>query len=138
MIPLILFKLAPYAAAGALAVGLATFTPVIGFNARMDRLEASRDTWKAGAEKWEKATGAWQASYALSETRRATERKDSLKAVEAMQGECTVRVAEARRSSRAIRSLVNAPVKTDATGCPARAIMDADGVLDALQPRPGR
>ena len=45
---------------------------------------------------------------------------------------CSARVAEARRSSSAIRDLLNQEAPRDPQGCPVRALLPADGVRQAI------
>lgn len=45
---------------------------------------------------------------------------------------CEARLAEARRSSAAIRDLLNQEVPRDPQGCPVRAMLDPDGVREAI------
>lgn len=48
--------------------------------------------------------------------------------------ECTARVAEARRSARAISTLLNQEIKHDEAGCPRPRVLDAGELRQALQP----
>lgn len=45
---------------------------------------------------------------------------------------CEARLAEARRSSVALRNLLNQEVPRDPQGCPVRAMLDPDGVREAI------
>jgi len=47
---------------------------------------------------------------------------------------CAARVAEARRSTRAIQSLLNKDVVHDEAGCPVAGLLDAGELRQALQP----
>lgn len=51
---------------------------------------------------------------------------------------CEARLAEARRSSAAIRDLLNQEVPRDPQGCPVRAMLDPDGVREAIGAPPVR
>lgn len=45
---------------------------------------------------------------------------------------CEARLAEARRSSVVLRNLLNQEVPRDPQGCPVRAMLDPDGVREAI------
>ncbi|MFA6043602.1 MAG: hypothetical protein WC718_01345 [Phycisphaerales bacterium] len=129
-----------YLAGASIAALLAAyhFTPIIGPHARLVRAEASRAEWQRASEAWQKTAGGWKLSFDKSEGLRATETGNARKAVADMQDQCAARVKAARTSAKLIKEITHAPVKTDASGCPMRAIVGADRLRDALQPRPGR
>lgn len=91
------------------------------------------------------ATGAWASwqAYGQAEKRaydaqvaaRAAEATTAAGSANAQAKVCTAYVAEARRSAAAITQLVNQePAHDPQTGCPARELMDARQLYDALKP----
>lgn len=129
------WKLLGAVAALALLLGLYEMTPVIGPRARVERVAEDRDAWRRATEAWTRNAGAWQASFRASEKLRDDEGQAALTATNAQQSSCDARVAEARRSSKAIeRLLSHEPPKPDARGCPGRALLDPGELRDALAP----
>lgn len=110
------------------------FTPIIGPHARLERLEASRDDWKAKAGTWKSAAADWEQSFRKSEGLRTEEQGVAIEAQNAAQDQCAIRVREARASAKIIKEIAYAPVKTDAAGCPVRDVVGTDRLRDALQP----
>lgn len=132
MIPL---RFVAYGAAAALIVATYHFTPLIGPHARLERLEANRDGWRAAAGKWEEAAGGWQKSFRKSERLRAEENVQARAAVNATALQCDARVKQARASAKVIKELVDLPVRSDAMGCPLRGIIGSAALARALQPQ---
>ncbi|MFN8993368.1 MAG: hypothetical protein ACK5X3_06870 [Pseudomonadota bacterium] len=75
----------------------------------------------------------------LREARRELEvlreaREAAVADAQSQAGLCAARVAEARRSTRAIQSLLNKDVVHDEAGCPVAGLLDAGELRQALQP----
>jgi hypothetical protein len=82
-----------------------------------------------------------RASLAASESRlkaseslRASEYAVATKAASEAETACSLRVAQALKTSVRIRTIVQKPVNLDATNCPLRPIVPAGELRDALQP----
>lgn len=88
-------------------------------------MTTNRDAWQASA------TG-WEASFRKSEKLRRDERQTALTDAKGAQDQCEARIATARRSQRAIRSIVERP-PTIVNGCPTRETVGADELRGALQ-----
>lgn len=70
-----------------------------------------------------------------SEDKRAVEYSLAVQSAGEADSACAARVAAAHRSASAIRSILEAPHATDPqTHCPARDLVSADQLRDALQP----
>ena len=94
-----------------------------------------RNDWKEQAGFWKGRAVGWNAAYVVSEKRRKLEQRQAVAAISETQGACDARVAEARRSARVIRQIVERPVARDENNCPRRGIVTAaDGLSDALRP----
>jgi hypothetical protein len=79
-----------------------------------------------------KAAGA---ALKASEALRGAEHGDAIKAVQGAQEACSAQVAEARRSQKVIRQIVDRPVPTDpVTHCPAPKAITAADLRSALEP----
>lgn len=116
-------------------IGAYQVAPFIGVNAQRHRLETARDQYRAEAVAWHKSADGWRASFTKSEGFRSDEKTQARQAVEAETASCSIRVAEARRSAKAIRVLVDRPVKLDANQCPVREVVSADDLRSALGAR---
>lgn len=94
------------------------FVPVIGPGARIERLSNERDALKAKAD--------------------MLERFQQIAADDAQSqaDQCQARVDEARRSTRAIETIVTREVPRDPQGCHLRPVVGSDELRDALQPAP--
>jgi hypothetical protein len=130
---------APWLAAAFVGAFLWTFTPVIGPLATVARAERQRDDATGAAKEWERHARGWMAAYGLSENARLAETKDARAAVQTLAARCDVRVAEARRSARAIETLIHKEpsyetVPDVAGRCPVRSLADPDELRRALQP----
>lgn len=76
-----------------------------------------------------------RASVVASEGIRATEYANAKQAVSDAQSQCDAQVAEARRSQRVIRQIVEKPVVIDPqTHCPVPDRIGSDELRNALQP----
>lgn len=84
----------------------------------------------------EKATSAaLRASVAAAETNRKAEYANATAAAGGAETQCLARVAAAHTSAGKIRTLVEKPHAPDpTTGCPARALLGAGELRDALRP----
>lgn len=130
---------APYALAGVVGAVVWSFTPIIGPAAEVARLERQRDDLKGAAKEWERHARGWMASFGLAENRRLAEGETARTAVSDQAAWCDARVAEARRSSRAIERIITLEpryeVVPDAAGrCPDRRLADPGELQRALQP----
>lgn len=127
-------------AAGAVLAVVAAyeFVPVVGAQARIERVREDRDDWRKAADEWHRAAEGWEASYRSSEGLRDAERATAAAAMAEADRACLARVAEARRSARAIKEIVNAPVPTDDAGRPGRQLFDPGVLRDALGARAPR
>lgn len=112
-------------------------TPWIGPAAVEQRLEGERDQAKANAARWETSSHGWEASFHLAEGLRVGETARANAAVNADQTACDARVAEARRSSTAIRTIVRTEPARDQNNCPVRSPIPNQRLRDALQPTAG-
>lgn len=95
--------------------------------ARADRLQVERDAWEAAA-------GRLRASLAQSEDVRARETTAARTAAAEAARSCEARVTAARRSARAIQSIISQEVPHDAQGCPVRGLVPVERLRDALTP----
>jgi len=145
MVPTVLLKAAPWAmkalpwvACAALGALAYQYTPIIGPQARLARLEISRDSWRTSADEWKRASGGWQASFKKSEALRVSEHGEAVNILADAQKQCELRVKEARASAITIRRIVDAPAKSDPAGCPLRVVVDPGSLRDALQPAAAR
>lgn len=101
--------------------------------ARADRLETSRDAWRKNSRQWQANAGGWRESFREAERRRARENARAQDAVDDFEKTCRARVDVARRSARAIETIVTREVPRDPQGCPVRGIVRAaDGLSDAV------
>lgn len=122
------------AAVLALGAGLWHKFPVIGPAAVQRRLTDERDTARETAARNRALAIAWATSAGKSEGLRQREKTDARAAVNAEARACTARVAEARRSALAIRSITRQETPRDPQGCPVRQLVPSDRLRDALQP----
>lgn len=129
--------LAPWAAAIAAGVLLGHCAPVVGANARIDRVAADRDAWKVTAGKFETAALSWKAARNASEFLRAKEADTASAAANSLIEQCAARVAEARASARTIERIVTREPTYDQNRCPVRELVDPDQLRLALQPGSG-
>ena len=127
-------------AAGALA---ATFTPLVGANARVDRARASVEGLKADVRAWKRSQAdtaavavAWARARGESEALRKAETRRAINAVSADAAACDARIATARRSAAALSALIHKEPTRDAHGCPVRQLLDPRQLRDALRPPP--
>ena len=92
---------------------------------KLETVTANRDAWKATAE-------GFKAGFEQSERLRAAERSTALTDAKAASDTCEARVASARRSQAAIRSIVERP-PTVVNGCPVRESVGAGELRGAVQ-----
>lgn len=128
-------KLAPYAVASAVVVGVYHNLPIVGPGARIERLAADRDGWRDKAEGWIAYGRAEKAAFAASERLRRQEASRAIGALNDERQACDVRVARARASATAIRNIVTRETPHDPNGCPADpGLVDPDELRDAIDP----
>lgn len=118
------------------AAGIAAdrFTPIIGANARIAHFKHERDGWYRNAKAWEAYGRAEQAAFRESERLRGVEQRRAVTALDEASKACSARVARARASAAAIRTIVTKEVPHDAQGCPVRELVDAGELRNALRP----
>ena len=99
MVPTFLLRAAPWAmkalpwvACAALGAFAYQYTPLIGPQARLSRLEASRDTWRKSADDWKRASGGWEASFKKAEALRVSEHGAAVNVLADVQKQCDLRV----------------------------------------------
>lgn len=95
--------------------------------------QRDRDTWRTAARDYKAAAEGWQRSYRASEDIRAAEKAEGRAAASEASSACDARVAEARRSARAIERIVTKEPARDQNGCPRRDLVPADWLSDALK-----
>ena len=130
----LLRPLAPWIAAGLCGALIVWFLPVVGFGAQIVRAELEADTWKQSAEGWRKASRGWESSFRSAEAMRVAEQDRAVEAVDMERTACAALVAEARRSSRVIETIVTKEPTYDQDRCPVRELVDADRLREALSP----
>lgn len=128
-------------AVGVMIAGAAlwTYCPLIGPHAVQARQAQQIADWKKSAEQWQDSSTAWEASFHKAEGLRVNETVAARAAVDEDAKACETRVAEARRSAQALKTLLAKETKLDpATHCPVRVLLPTSGLQDALQPAPAR
>lgn len=125
--------------AGAMALALACFLAAAlvahaGEKTRAELLLRDRDGWKAAAGRWEASARGLQAAFAEAERLRRQEARVAQAATAQAAKSCETRVAAARRSARAIETIVRQEVTHDAKGCPDRRLVPVERLRDALAP----
>ena len=105
-----------------------------GQKARADRLSKERDAWKTTAARWEASARSLHSAFDEAEALRIRETAQARAAASEFDRACSARVAAARRSARAIETIVNQEVARDANGCPARGLVPRERLRDALAP----
>lgn len=96
--------------------------------------QRDRDTWRTAARDFKAAAAGWEASYRRSEGLRAEEGQQANNAATEASSACDARIAEARRSARAIERIITKEPARDQNGCPRRELVDAGQLRDALRP----
>lgn len=89
-------------------------------------------TMTANRDAWQRNALGWQASFRASEKLRRQDRQTALTDAATSRDQCEDRVAAARRSRAAIRTIVERP-PTIVNGCPARETVGAGELRGALQ-----
>lgn len=123
-----------------LFIALACIALIFGFAARERHVQYAKDApiiAKAKSDlRDEKAVSAGlRLALKASEDKRAVEYSLAVQSAGEADSACAARVAAAHRSANAIRSIIGAPHATDPqTHCPARELVSADQLRDALQP----
>jgi len=121
-------------ASAAVLIGSYHMLPFVGPGARIASL---KEDVAAAAEREataKRAAAAWEVSFRSSEAARLGDQHAAAAAVTAANQACDTRLGEARRSTKIIERIVNAPVKSDASGCPVRSLVDPGELRDALNP----
>lgn len=97
-------------------------------------LSADRDRWRVAAGDWKGHAVAWERhSRGVAKLRREEGRQAVTAATEADRA-CDARVAAARKSSTAIRSIIQKVPTYDQNHCPVRERVDPGLLRDALRP----
>lgn len=116
-----------------------TWCPLIGPHAVEARQVGQIASWKTSSDKWQAAAEGWEDSFHKGEALRGQETTAARAAVDDDAKACETRVAEARRSAQALKTLLAKETKIDpATHCPVRMLLPASGLQDALQPSAAR
>lgn len=98
-------------------------------------LSADRDRWRVAAGDWKGHAVAWERhSRGVAKLRRA-EGRQAVNAVQEASRACDARVADARKSSAAIRTIIQKVPTYDQNHCPVRERVDPGLLRDALRPR---
>ncbi len=113
------------------------FTPWIGPAAVQAGLQRELQASRLMAFSWEQSSRGWERSFRAAEGLRVQERTRAENAVSADADACDARVAEARRSSTAIRTIVRTEPARDQNNCPVREPIPNQRLRDALQPGAG-
>lgn len=118
------------------AIGLAVLIAALGVQTfRLNHAKADLVTVRTQVAEEKRLSKALSASLKLSEDKRAVEYSRAVEDAGVASDACAARVAAAHRSADKIRSILEKPHATDpATGCPARALIGAGELRDALQP----
>jgi len=101
---------------------------------RLVALERDRDGWKTAAGRWEASAKSLREAFDAAEAMRAKEMEAAQRAVAEAGKTCEARVVAARRSARAIDTIIRQEVSRDANGCPARGLVPGGRLRDALVP----
>lgn len=134
MIGSLLLRLAPYAIASAVVIGVYHNLPVIGPGARIERLADDRDGWRDKAREWIGYGRAEQKAFRESERLRGVEYSQGVTALNEAQTACDARVARARASAAAIKAIVTKEVPHDPQGCAVRSLVDPRELREAVTP----
>ena len=108
------------------------FTPWVGPAAVQAGLQRELQASRLLAFSWEQSSRGWERSFRAAEGLRAQERTRAENAVSADARACDARVAEARRATSAIHTIVTREVPRDAANCPVRELVPADQLRDLL------
>lgn len=103
MILALLRLAAPYLAAGALAVALAHFTPVVGYGARLERWEAKVEAARGDLQKMQTSLTQCRTNVATLDAARKAQND----AVEALRRDSEARVAASRKAVSDARSVAS-------------------------------
>lgn len=121
-------------ASAALLIGSYHILPLVGPGARISSLKEDVAEAKKAEAKAKRDAAAWEVSFRSSEAARQGDQLAAAAAVTAANQSCDARLVEARRSTKIIERIVNAPAKSDASGCPVRSLVDPGELRDALNP----
>lgn len=122
----------PYAAAGAVAVALAHWTPFIGYRAQIEGERSVSAYWKEQAGKHEKSAEDQRLGWAGCEATRGAEKERAEVAASEAAVRCDLAVQAARRSAIKIEEIIRVEPPRDEVGCPARTLIDPAGLREAL------
>ena len=127
-------KAATGIASAALLIGSYHVLPVVGPGARIAALKEDVAEAQKAESKAKRDAAAWELSFRSSEAARQGDQLAAAAAVTEANRSCDKRLAEARRSTKVIERIVNAPSKSDGSGCPVRSLVDPGELRDALDP----
>lgn len=130
----VLKALAPWFLCALLGIAVFYYVPVFGAKATLDRLEAKRAKWEQAATDYRLAANGWESSFRSSEAVRVYEHRKADAALASAAKSCAAEVAAARRSARAIETIVIKEPVYDPSGCPVRSVVPADLLREALAP----
>lgn len=134
----ILWPLVGVVAVIAVVIGIWENVPGIGPRARVEHQRELVMKWRGAYEEWRSYGKAERAAFLESERLRKAEAEVARGALQSAEKSCGVRLAEARRSAAAIRSIVTQEPSHDAQGCPVRGVVPPNQLRDALQPSRSR
>lgn len=127
MIPwTLLWKLAPWIGGALVVLGLVF--GALHIKHEMDSIPGL----KVEISTWKTAYAGEKAVFDKSEALRKSDQLAAIGSINAAQADCTVRIAEAKRSASAIRKIVNAQPKLDQNNCPVRNVIDPGLLQNAL------
>ncbi len=115
------------------AIG-AALTAGLGFRAYLGWLHADRDAWRRTARTAQAEAAGWKAAHRQLKDVRDGEIDTARKAATQADQACDARVDAARRSSAAVRTIIEKEPRRDQAGCPLRERVDPGLLRDALQP----
>lgn len=133
----LLLAAAPYLIASAVAVAAYHNLPVVGPGARIERLSTDRDEWRDKAREWIAYGRAEKRAFDESERLRRVEYGQGVRALNDAAALCDTRVARARASAAAIKTIVTKEVPRDPQGCPVRVLVDPSELREAIAPAGG-
>ena len=92
-----------------------------------------RDQYKVASEDWKASSAAYERGYRGEKAMRAAEWQSAKDGAQSLDKQCAARVAEAHRSSEAIRKLLSRPGKVDpVTQCAVPEAIAATDLHGAL------
>lgn len=97
-------------------------------------LSADRDRWRVAAGDWKGHAVAWERHARGVAKLRREEGRQAVNAIQEAGRACDARVAGARKSASAIRTIITREPTYDQNHCPVRERVDPGLLRDALRP----